>query len=549
MNNILVLDNRNNLFSKVYLEGQTFNGYSYSKDGVFKTNSDYILSIFKELLYSNKCKFIKEEDDYKVYLDEENNLYHYLKNGKEDIEMFIKYNCVDACLYYGERLSRDISKPFSIRLKELVISASRDVLTIALLTVLGVNSVYSIQNKIITENIPLVFENVEKVTKEEAIDMIDSSQYITDEQKKVLLSEDLLDNVIPYYQDTNMGYFIKSHLQDITISYYSSDTTPLGQRADGYYNRIFDNILNLQQDLSGDYKNAVTCHEFIHLLQNPSCQIYKNICEASAELIASEYYGYKPDAYPKGRENLELLIDIVGPEMVWQFNFSNINPLLNTFRNNLSVLESTELELLLTNDGQSAGADNDRIKELYHILAKNMMSEEEYKEFEFAHSDIILLRTNDLEGKRKYYFNSKLMSDREELYGYSDEEETVYCQKEITKEQYDKYVLEGRDVVEEVYSSQPETDKDNDKFFILSQDQIISMSFDEAKEKKFSISKYYERFKMPISEFRKVENKDEYTYYDFGGGDFKSYFVKNKCKNVLKNSRELQLEESESIVL
>ena len=57
------------------------------------------------------------------------------------------------------------------------------------------------------------------VTPDDAINMINSSTRLTQEEKDFLGNYELLSDVLPYYENTNMEYVIKSRLDDFGIIY------------------------------------------------------------------------------------------------------------------------------------------------------------------------------------------------------------------------------------------------------------------------------------------------------------------------------------------
>lgn len=78
-------------------------------------------------------------------------------------------------------------------------------------------------------------------------------------------------------------------------------------------------------ETSSDYSDLVLVHEFVHIAQVDSEYAY--LKESSAEIIAHEYWDRPIISYHNSVKRIYLLMSIVGPEAVWNANFTSTTQL------------------------------------------------------------------------------------------------------------------------------------------------------------------------------------------------------------------------------
>lgn len=99
-----IIKNKDNSYEYINLINNKLEFIHIDKNGVKKSNKNYIDSIFNNLFYNDNCVYLEKYKDYDVYYDKANNLKHYMKNGIENLELFYAFNGINARLY---KISKD----------------------------------------------------------------------------------------------------------------------------------------------------------------------------------------------------------------------------------------------------------------------------------------------------------------------------------------------------------------------------------------------------------------------------------------------------------
>ncbi len=169
-------------------------------------------------------------------------------------------------------------------------------------------------------------KHAEPITYDTVSTLIENSKELNDDEKIALKNEKLLNDVIPYYNGTNMDFIATKCFHNIHFKYYNkykednnNEKTKILETV-GYYIRTNPNEINIKRDLTPEEEFDTKCHEYIHLLQAKHKYIY--IVEACAEIISTEYYDTSLDKYEKAIINTKILLEIVGPEPIWKLNFA-----------------------------------------------------------------------------------------------------------------------------------------------------------------------------------------------------------------------------------
>ena len=154
-------------------------------------------------------------------------------------------------------------------------------------------------------------------------------------------------------------------------------------------------------------------HEYNHLLQSEGCE-YNYLLEAWAELMSKEYYNTDIISYNEGVKNLMLLIDIIGPQPLFEMFYSNNNETLeNILKYNLSnedykfLIDSFKESQLATNYLQ----ENKEIRLVLCRLYENINKQSIYKDENILYK--LIYEDNRIPSNevKKSYINYRKMQD------------------------------------------------------------------------------------------------------------------------------------------
>lgn len=332
--------------------------------GFSKSNASYINSIFSKFKLNNDCEYLTKFRGYDVYYNHLTGFKHFLLNEKEDYKMFFKHNGKDAILYKKDDEFDSFFKLFVIA--GLTISLTITGFALISKTNINVNtnlSAYTSHN--ISDVIDM--KNYEPIDYNDAIDYINSSNF-PDELKQAVANEELLKLVFSYYKGTALEYTARLKFENLRIEYFGPEI-PNYDSMGGYYESFRPNVINARDVYSPD-KTHDSFHEFIHLLQAEGTNYYY-LNEGVAELMSSEALGVEPHAYFSVVNNLKLLINIVGPEVIYELSFggddNRLNEILNTY---LSTKDVLTLKHCFATTGLQAGDVMEVHKEIETILYK-----------------------------------------------------------------------------------------------------------------------------------------------------------------------------------
>lgn len=443
---VAILKNKiNNIDSYVHFEKKNdkyiYCGYNISNSGISLLSKDILVQIYDLIKMNNNCIYKKDYNGYKVYYDEANNFLHYIKNGKEDFKMFFLNNGVDAISYSARRLkTRKEIKRF-----ELIDKGISVIMSLAMCSVIGLlqYALPYVITEIRYDTSKVLGLELDQISTKTASDYIENSKNIDDDLKKFLCNDEFLNDVISHYDD-KMLYTANFRLKDISINDFNQWEYP---GAAGSYNRLAMNCLNVLDTIEdeSDYWYSILAHEYVHLMQADMELQY--IMESSAELISSEYFEYDVDSYQESVSNLKLLVETVGPEVIWNLNFSSDDTTFDKIlKKNLSDEEYLELISELSLSPFYDEPNHERIKALIEILYKNiygidMKDNSDIYNFygnyieKFAYFD----QNNDFSIVGKYSF------DEAEKIGLIKKGEIYRYEKEISADEYYNFYENGED--------------------------------------------------------------------------------------------------------
>lgn len=394
--------------SYIKLNGNKLEGFN-AQNGVITPLTKEEVNTINLLKLSDNKEYLGKDNKYDVYLDNKSGLKHYFKDGAEDINATWNHNGEDALLYSGDK-SRDEDGVKTFKLKKVIATWSKAAFKGYMIAALyGVSisliyepdmTIYNIKYKISEVKVTLSKEYNDGVTVEQIESYIKENDKLTEEEKEMFYNEKLLEDVVPYYENTNMNILIPLKFDGLQTEYFYAMPEENGNFTAAYYdslipNRIFVNTYN------GDrYDDKV--HEYIHLLQ--IAHEYKYIKEASAEIISFEYDDkYIIDAYEIAVKNTKILMEIVGPVPIWKLNFSGDDTdLVNIIRENLEEEKANELISLLKEKPNNSKIKNldKSIETLLSEMYQNMYGED------MRNNPFINCLLGNGKMNRRYYFNS-----------------------------------------------------------------------------------------------------------------------------------------------
>ena len=295
--------------------------------------------LIRSLMSCTNKKFDRHENGYDIYIDSIGNQ-RFFKNGRENFLMFYKNNGRSAVMYDDEKKSR-----FDFLAKEFKINYSEYLSVIVIASMIGFalgDIVSNAMDRIHYEEHQIVIDR--RMTPELAERYIaESDGNITPEAKEYLSNDVFLQDVLDIADDSR-DYILRKKLEDITIKY---DKDACEEReACGFYNVINPNLITLEEDTEEIINNSLA-HEFVHLMQDNNIYLY--IREASAEMMAYEYYDSIATSYEEQRNNLRILMELIGPKTIMELNFKgDVDSFEKTIYNSLDEEKADKLLELFT---------------------------------------------------------------------------------------------------------------------------------------------------------------------------------------------------------
>lgn len=427
MFDIIIKQNKKESYIK--FEDTKIKGFNV-QNGVVTPLTIEEVNIINLLKLGDDKSYLGKENDYDVYLDNISGLKHYFKNSKEDIEATWLYNGEDALIYKDFILEKSRDKVKKIKLKNstLIISsiffcsivASSIIITsrTTYSSVISNNSNFNTirENSTISENSTVSENSAEEitlpsndiVTLEQIQFYIDNNDKLTEEEKEMVNNTKLLEDIIPYYENTNMNVLIPLKFNELQVFYYYAEPKK-DENTNGYvgveaafYSPLTPDKLYVNTYFGKENRYDDKVHEYVHLLQvEHECRY---IIEASAEIISCEYDAKcVNNAYREPVKNTKILMEMIGPKPIWKVCFSgDETDLVNAIKANLEEEKANKLiDLLKEKPGsdQIENLDTD-ITALLSEMYTNMYGED-MKTNPFINC---LLGNGQMHSR--YYFNS-----------------------------------------------------------------------------------------------------------------------------------------------
>ena len=454
MNRIFITDDEKQTIMDV--NKNVFKGCTFYNDGRVERITKKTFDIFKNFILSKDQTRLPNEGKYEVILDNKSGLEHYFLDKKEDFEMLF-YNNGSSAIECDEDKENVEPKKKSLisrignrlfKFGKTIVSVSVAGLTLGLLIVTVMNWTYLLSNKdglqkfndlhlptikkvqIVTldsvqrylrENVkesepierveePEEIElpvNIEDITIEEVIDGIyNKSPELSQEEKDLLFNKDFFEDLLSYVNSSNASKILfRERFNNIIIKVDDN----IRDGVAGRYNPSNPNVIWVCREALEDpeWYFDIIVHELIHMAQN--CDYYYNvITEACAEILSSEYYGYKESTYSEEVYLVKKLMEIIGVEPIIEYlytgSFNGISEGLRLYLNDVEY--NSVLETLHQTNNYDAN---------HSVLANHISHEicDLYLDFAFKrkygvwpNEDLVMRHLKDKDLVR-YYFNAR----------------------------------------------------------------------------------------------------------------------------------------------
>ncbi len=339
-----------------YLENDEY-WVDYADDEYIHTLSENEAKELLKYVFSSEVEYSHDENGYQVYMDPTGNKRYY-KDGKEDLSQFFINNGEDGRVYMidTEAYGNELIKVTNIKVSETLFR----MVYVVECALIALNVAYGLKYSNPFNKIPAPI-----VTLKEASKLIDDSGSLDNQEKQYFNNRIFLEDVLRT-ANKSRSRELRNRLSDLGIEYFTEEemvTMYKGRHANGFYNSgiLDENKIHLLDDSNYIFDN-VAAHEFVHLCQDSYGFIY--IMEASAEIMAYEYFGSPIVSYKEAIENTCYLMEIVGPKPIMECNFKgdtssfegaireylteeDANDLLNEFRKRPEKSNHEKIKLLI----------------------------------------------------------------------------------------------------------------------------------------------------------------------------------------------------------
>ncbi len=355
---------------------QVLSGFSV-QDGILKKPSFDVLKIFEMFKLGSNIESKGHVGEYDLVLDKDSGLIHYFKDGVEDFTETLLNNgrCVERAKYEykpyrGKRPSA--RQYFFNKVKSVIILSYSLFLTLGF-TIPNTNFTMSGERVNLGDGIEYVFDSLKDGSFDRPIEAEDVRDYIYNKSridnplvKDFLWNPELINDVLPHYHGTFLDIVSKIRHLGLDVSDFGPFDTD-DERIVGEYrfgNTIFVRDYVEEEFTPNDFKAESMAHEYIHMLQTSS--VYPFICEASAEIIAQEYFNDTTSArnvkcYSRVYRYVQVIMEIIGSDPVWENNFrqnstsfdDSVRPYLNDdeyreFIQIMNIHPSRQIDILET---------------------------------------------------------------------------------------------------------------------------------------------------------------------------------------------------------
>ena len=499
-----------------------------------------VLELLKSIFDKTKEEFLEQDGEYKIFINKETGYKHFYKDGKEDIIKFFLHNGENAILCKGLDIKDKYNeiKEFFNKNKDIKI-----ILTLNLaLTLSNSFNIYNLENNVYNAQQELEELNIASLETEyneyydytSLSNSLKSPANIGELRDDFLYNEDLIRDICntPMTEDRIMSLKEKTtDIEVVTVTYEEMKERGLSN-AVGYYNVVEEpNVIH-----TVNLNNPDTIyHELIHLLQDNN--EYKYVKEACAEIISTEYYGCKIASYQEEVKRIQILMEIIGSDAIWDINFNGDDSKLDeVILNHLPVEEYGKLYgILITNIGflnqqeldELNNSFDEILSDLYYSIYGESIEENEiiqniYQCYDFSQSTTLINNRHyfqDVENKRPDFIKSEYMTLKDaidknivkvEMKGtkevrVSEDEYKERLSKNLKTEIGYNSIKGVKSVSEVVY----------DKIVIKWEYKDKIYTTEEALEKGL-IEAYYYYLKDEIVDYNTIDEEKEFANLNFG---------------------------------
>ena len=385
-----------------------------------KLNEKEIHNLIATLL-SSELTYKEKQGEYDIYLDEAGNRRYY-KNGKEDYLKSFYNNGSEAFDYIAyndivEKLERAIPG-FKTKEFQLILKKMAAIIIISPILLTAYNQEINTPSY---DNTPAV---IEEITTEEALDLINQTPHLTEEEKEFISNKYLITYVIEASKNRGNDSLRTALTNDKIERFENAGNAKIV----GYVDRLKPNIMFLKEDLDSNKSDyyKVLDHEFGHLIQGYTK--YRYIKEALTDIIVSEFrilddenstdptsifiesnYGSPVmGGYYEEVKNLKILLEIIGPQTIIESIYNeNDEPFENEIKNYLTPKDAERLLKLFKTTGRQLNEMEDKKRnelneEIYNLLSE--MYKNKYHN-DISNNKLIEAIKNDDAPDTRLYFN------------------------------------------------------------------------------------------------------------------------------------------------
>lgn len=271
---------------------------------------------------------------------------------------------------------------------------------------------------------------------------IKRSSKLNDDEKEILLNDEMLYDVCLSYYDTLMENEIPKRFKDLDIKAFTDsdlENTYL-ENSIGYYSITSPGTLHVkdyEEDKSNPYEFLkVISHEYAHLLQSSTKYIY--IKESAAEIMSSEYYNIDIGAYFEECIVLKILMEIIGSEPVWEATVIGDDSKLEESIKELLTEEDANKLLDLFKKTPSEFKDGDEVSvnnEIYKYLKQMYYNKNNSEMFD----DLLIYSIYFHQDKNRLYFDTDRRTNPSKYETYSVLLEDALSEGIIEEHYYEVY--------------------------------------------------------------------------------------------------------------
>ena len=464
MQHIGIINYKNKIIY-VDLKGNNLLCYYYHNNEKHNISINAILEILKSIFDKSKEEFLKQDNNYSVFVNKETGYKHFYKDGSEDVLKFFLTNGTDGLLYKDSAI-----KDKYLKVRNFVNNKNNVVIALTLTLAMALTA--SGKTNLANEEIQQEIEELDTASLETEYNMyydftslanaVKSPVYGGELRKDILYNEELVRDICDTPMSEDVIKALEEKVTDIEVVPFTElekldnlvkikqGLTPIS----GYYNKLEPNIIHIDDLVDSD----ALLHEFVHLLQADS--EYRYIKEACAEIISNEYYGCEVYSYIEEVKRIQILMEIIGSEAIWNINFSGDDSKFDEILlENLSIEEYGELYRILITPFTSLNEQEcEELNNSFDVILSNLYSNIYHESIEY--NEIIqniykvgydkTLRT-DMKNQRHYFKNiddsfdiadfvySEYMTFQEaEDKGLIEVEMEVSSNVEITEEEYNE---------------------------------------------------------------------------------------------------------------